>query len=200
MDGNKYVPLGCRLQVELGRMDKISELNNADEEQAVALLEPLIERAPEIAAEVARHRPFQSTDDLSRAIRLELLNLDEIERVGLFRAHPELAPENPLAMTGASQSEQGRLDLTSDTNEYRDRLANLNANYRGKFGFPFITALVCHQNMQSVLTEFEARLEMDRATEIEQAIHQIFTVSSARVRAAFGSENADAFQDAAASE
>jgi len=177
-------------------MGTLSELNGGNEVQATALLEPLIERAPEIAARVARRRPFQSADDLHQTIRQELLSLDETERVSLFRAHPELAPDNPLAMTGASQSEQGRLNLTTETNEYRDRLADLNAKYHGKFGFPFITALVRHQSMQSVLTEFEVRLTKDRATEIEQAMVQVVTVSSARVRAAFGCEKAEASQDA----
>ena len=38
-------------------MDKLSELNAASEEQAICLLEPFIERAPEIAKRVASHRP-----------------------------------------------------------------------------------------------------------------------------------------------
>lgn len=177
-------------------MGTLSELNGGNEAQAIALLEPLIERAPEIAVKVARRRPFQSADDLHQAIRQELLDLDETERVELFRAHPELAPDNPLAMTGASQSEQGRLKLTTNTNEYRDLIADLNAKYRAKFGFPFITALVLHHDMQSVLTEFEARLAKDRATEIEQAIDQVITVSSARVQAAFDIEKTEAAQDA----
>jgi 2-oxo-4-hydroxy-4-carboxy-5-ureidoimidazoline decarboxylase len=177
-------------------MGTLSELNGENEMQAIALLEPLIERAPEIAARVARRRPFQSADDLHQTIRQELLSLNEVERLSLFRAHPELAPDNPLAMTDASQSEQGRLNLTTDTNEYRDRLADLNAKYRSKFGFPFITALVRHPNMQSVLIEFEARLAKDSATEIEQAIDQVITVSSARVRAAFDCGKAEASRDA----
>jgi len=170
-------------------MDKLSELNNADKERAVLLLEPLIERAPEIAKRVASRRPFQSTDDLRQAIKIELLELNETEQVSLFRAHPELAPANPLAMTSLSQSEQGRLNLTSSENEYCARLAELNASYRDKFGFPFITALVRHQNMDSVLTEFETRLASDRGVEVEQTIDQVVTVSSSRALAAFGRDD-----------
>ncbi len=172
-------------------MDKLSELNCADEERAISLLEPIVERAPEIAKRVARSRPFKSTDDLRQTIRSELLHLNEEERIQLFRAHPELAPENPLSMTPASQTEQGRLDLTSDTNEFRERLTELNARYHGKFGFPFITALVCHDDMESVLSEFEARLSADREVEIEQALDQVAAVSSSRVSKAFGSTSID---------
>jgi OHCU decarboxylase len=170
-------------------MDKLGELNCADEEAAISMVAPLIERAPEIARRVAHRRPFQSPEDLSQAIRSELVGLSEAEHIALFRAHPELAPENPLAMTHASQSEQGRLNLTLQDNEYRDRLADLNARYRGKFGFPFITALVRHPNMESVLAEFETRLSKDRETEIQQAIDQIGEVSSSRVAASFGANS-----------
>jgi OHCU decarboxylase len=169
-------------------MDNLEELNSADEERAVQLLEPLIERAPVIALRMARRRPFKSTDDLWQAIRSELLELNEEERVRLFRAHPELAPTNPLSMTDASQSEQGRLNLTSDTNEFKARLDELNAGYLDKFGFPFITALVRHEDMESVLSEFETRLAADRESEIEQALEQVAAVSWSRVKVVFGSD------------
>ena len=171
-------------------MDKLEALNRADEARAAALLEPLIERAPEIARGVAGRRPFATAGELEQAIRAELFGLDEAARVRLFRAHPELAPENPLAMTRASQSEQGRLNLTADDNEFRARLDALNAAYRDKFGFPFITALVRHKNLDSVLAEFESRLAADRETEIGQALEQVAAVSAARVRATFAGADA----------
>ncbi|MGI9356828.1 MAG: 2-oxo-4-hydroxy-4-carboxy-5-ureidoimidazoline decarboxylase [Rhizobiaceae bacterium] len=167
-------------------MGKLSELNTANVDRAIALITPLIERAPSIAKRVVRRRPFGSAEDVSQAIRIELLGLKEAERIELFNAHPELAPDNPLAMTSESQSEQGRLDITSNDNEYRERLGDLNARYREKHGFPFITALVRHQDIDSVLVEFEARLMSDREAEIEQAIEQIALVSSARVQSSFG--------------
>lgn len=166
-------------------MDRLSELNSADDAHAIALIEPLIERAPQIAQKVALRRPFKSADSISRAISEELLKLDEAERVELFRAHPELAPDNPLAMTQESQSEQGRLNLTANSNAYRTRLTDLNARYRDRHGFPFITALVRHHNIESVLEEFEERLASDRVEEMRRAIEQVAIVSSSRVRLAF---------------
>ncbi len=167
-------------------MDRLTELNHADEDRATALVEPLIERAPEIAANVARRRPFDGADALVAAIRAELLELGEPACLDLFRAHPELAPDNPLTMTAESQSEQGRLNLTAEDNAYRARLSGLNARYREKFGFPFITALVRHADIDSVLTELETRLANDRDVEIHAALDQITAVSAARVRASFG--------------
>jgi OHCU decarboxylase len=179
-------------------MDKLEELNSADEEQAFLLLEPLIERAPEIARRVARRRPFESADDLWLAMQSELLDLNEEGRVRLFRAHPELAPMNPPSMTSASQSEQGRLNLTSDTNEFRARLDELNARYLDRFGFPFITALVRHEDMESVLSEFETRISADHESEIEQALEQVVAVSWSRVKAVFEDNGSNKTQDAVA--
>jgi len=178
-------------------MDKLEELNSVNEEQAVLLLEPLIERAPEIARRVARSRPFESADDLLQAMRSELLNLNEEERVRLFRAHPELAPINPLSMTNASQSEQRRLNLTSDSNEFKSRLDELNARYLDIFGFPFITALVRHEDMDSVFSEFETRISAERESEIERALEQVAAVSSSRVKAVFEGNGSDKTQDVA---
>ncbi|MGH1483388.1 MAG: 2-oxo-4-hydroxy-4-carboxy-5-ureidoimidazoline decarboxylase [Geminicoccales bacterium] len=176
-------------------MNKLSELNGANEERAFLLLVPLIERAPEIARSVAARRPFKNADELCQVIRSELLDLNEAARISLFKVHPELAPESPLSMTSESQSEQAQLNLTSDKNEYRTRLDELNAQYRDKFGFPFITALVRHQDMRSVLMEFEARLMADRYSEIEMALNQIALVSSSRVNKAFGCTSSDRSED-----
>ncbi|HPG21242.1 MAG TPA: 2-oxo-4-hydroxy-4-carboxy-5-ureidoimidazoline decarboxylase [Amaricoccus sp.] len=178
---------GNRRNVTMG---KLSDLNQADHDEAIAIVSPLIERAPQIAAKVAARRPFRTAEDLSHAISAELRELDEAARVALFRAHPELAPDNPLAMTAESQAEQGRLNLTARDTEHREDLAELNARYNDKYGFPFITALVRHKDMESVLQEFRTRLANDRESELEAAIGQITAVSAARVQAAFGSDDA----------
>jgi OHCU decarboxylase len=171
-------------------MKRLDLLNISDQAQAVSIVLPLIEKAPELAKKVASRRPFPTAEHLALAIRQELLGLNEADRIDLFRTHPELAPDNPFEMTNESQREQGRLNLTSNNNAYRERLSDLNKRYTAKFGFPFITALVRHQTMDSVLDEFERRLLRDRQSEIETAVDQIATVSASRVAATFECESA----------
>lgn len=173
-------------------MNKLTALNLAQEPQAVALIEPLIERAPKIAPKVIRHRPFETAGDLTKAIHHELHNLTDQERLELFRSHPELAPENPFVMTKESQSEQGRLNLTSANSEFKAQLCEMNATYQSKFGFPFIVALVRHENMDSVMSEFQQRLTADHASEVAEALRQVGIVSSARVEQTFGEVRPDA--------
>ena len=167
-------------------MDRLDDLNTADDDRAASLVSPLIERAPHVARKVARSRPFANAEALALAIRRELSGLDEAERIALFRAHPELAPDDPLSMTRESQGEQGRLNLTSASNRYRARLAELNAAYRSRFGLPFIVALARHPDTESVLAAFERRLAADRASEIETALGEVIAVSLARLQTAFG--------------
>jgi OHCU decarboxylase len=164
----------------------LDEINRASDDHAALLLKPLIERAPHIAERVARRRPFPTVGQLCTAIRAELVALSETERVALFRSHPELAPNDPLTMTQESRAEQDRLRLTAGDNAYRVRLAALNARYADKFGFPFITALARHRDMDSVMAEFEARMAADRSSEIDAAIEQVAAVSTSRVAALVG--------------
>ncbi|SDD52173.1 2-oxo-4-hydroxy-4-carboxy-5-ureidoimidazoline decarboxylase [Ruegeria marina] len=166
-------------------MATLDDLNRADDQTAFGYVSPLIERAPDIARRVAARRPFANLEALSSAIQDELSNLNEAESIALFREHPELAPENPLSMTAESQNEQGRMDLTCLQSEYRETLASMNSEYQKKFGFPFITALVRHPNMESVLDEFRDRLNAERDAEIRSAIEQVAAVSAARVRKTF---------------
>ncbi|OED49010.1 OHCU decarboxylase [Rhodobacteraceae bacterium (ex Bugula neritina AB1)] len=166
-------------------MASLHDLNTGDVNSVVRLLEPLIERAPYIAAKVADKRPFLSCEDLIEAIGHELHHLDLEQKIALFQAHPELAPDNPLTMTKASQGEQGRLGLTDETSSFKQQLDTLNAQYTKTHGFPFITALVRHQNMESVLQEFKARLQETTEAETRRALIEIATVSSERVRRTF---------------
>lgn len=166
-------------------MPSLHDLNIGDEKSVIQLLEPLIERAPIIAEKVAGKRPFQSCEDLIEAIANELYSLDAEQKIALFRAHPELAPDNPLAMTEASQGEQGRLGLTDEMSNKKEALDALNTRYTKRHGFPFITALARHPNMESVLQEFEARLQESTEAETQRALKEIATVSSERVRRTF---------------
>lgn len=172
-------------------MNKLDTLNQVAELEALEMVRPLIERAPDVAAKVVNRRPFNSICEFLQAIKTELYALSELQLIELFKAHPELAPENPMTMTEGSKSEQARLNLTSSTNEYRAKLDELNEQYYKKFGFPFITALVRHSGMSSVMADFESRLLNERKLELRQSLEEIVMVSQARVELMFGVSKED---------
>ncbi len=163
----------------------LDKLNHASDAQAAELLLPFIERAPQVAELVARHRPFSSPDDVAQTIQREVQSLPEDALLTLFRAHPELAPPTPETMTRASQEEQGRLGLDTPDTELTARFTQLNTEYQARFGFPFILALHRMSDVSEVLQVFEDRLKQSRDTEIKQAVAEIASVSAARVQKAF---------------
>lgn len=166
----------------------LAALNAADEATATALVLPLIERSPAVALAVVRRRPFEGPEALLGAVLDTIRTLDADAQMALLRAHPELAPDEPTAMTADSQGEQGRLGLCSADAALRAQLGALNRAYSEKFGFPFIVALHRHDTLASVLASFEARLGADGPAEIEAALEEIASVVEARVRATFNSE------------
>ncbi|WP_159086965.1 2-oxo-4-hydroxy-4-carboxy-5-ureidoimidazoline decarboxylase [Loktanella sp. Alg231-35] len=167
-------------------MTSIAQIDISDDKTAQAYILPLIERSPDIAERVAAQRPFRTATKLAAVIQKELVRLGDDETIQLFCAHPELAPDNPSAMTAESQSEQGRLNLTDSVGDERNRISELNVSYREKFGFPFITAVFRHEDMASVLAEFEDRLTGDKSTEIKTALDHIIAIMRSRVENSFG--------------
>ena len=98
---------------------------------------------------------------------LEILNL-----------HPELAIAKKL--TSESKSEQISAKLNECSNEEYEEFKKLNLEYKKKFKFPFIIAVVDHTK-ESILEAFEERLESDRDNQIEEAIKNIGRIVSTRV-------------------
>ena len=77
--------------------------------------------------------------------------------------------QSTTARTTASTAEQSSAGLDAlDAAEFA-RLAELNATYRRKFGYPFIIA-VRHHTKQTIFGELERRIANDAETELENAL------------------------------
>ncbi len=96
------------------------------------------------------------------------------ERLGLVRAHPELAGRAAVdgTLTAASAAEQASAGLDRLTPDEFERFHALNAAYRDRFGFPFVIC-VRLTNKAGILAAMERRLLNDRDAELATAIGQI---------------------------
>lgn len=105
------------------------------------------------------------------------------EQLALIRAHPELAGKAAIdrALTDASAGEQASAGLDRMTAAEFARFHDLNARYRGRFGFPFIVC-VRLTDKAGILAAMAQRLENDRATEIATAIAQIGEIVRLRLK------------------
>ena len=159
-------------------------LNGCSEAEFVDRLGGVFERAPWVAAAVARKRPHASVAALHAAMLAELDALAEPKLLELLKGHPELA--GALARTGAmtsdSLAEQGSLALGEIADGSAAVWDRLNADYRARFGFPFMLCIRRHTR-GSALREFEKRLANERSVELRNALVEIARISRLRLAA-----------------
>jgi 2-oxo-4-hydroxy-4-carboxy-5-ureidoimidazoline decarboxylase len=115
---------------------------------------------------------------------LAVKNAGRDEQLSLLRAHPELAGKEAQAgtLTDDSTREQRGAGLTNLDAAEKARIAELNAGYRTKHGFPFIIAVRNYTRAQ-IFSEFQRRLEQDTATEMPACLEQVFTITRLRLEA-----------------
>ncbi|SFP19748.1 allantoinase PuuE [Tranquillimonas alkanivorans] len=116
---------------------------------------------------------------LARAFR----SASEDERLGVLRAHPDLAGKLAAAkrLTEASTAEQASAGLDALTDRERETFERLNDAYTEKFGFPFIIA-VRDNTKQSILEAFQRRVANNRATEMAEACRQVERIAELRLQ------------------
>ena len=104
------------------------------------------------------------------------------ERLGVLRAHPDLAGKLAAAkrLTAESTAEQASAGLDALTDAERARFTELNARYMKKHGFPFIIAVRDHDKA-GILHAFERRLANDTETEFAEACRQVERIAALRL-------------------
>ena len=106
----------------------------------------------------------------------------EEERLGVLRAHPDLAGKLAAAkkLTAESTAEQASAGLDALTDAERARFTELNAAYVAKHGFPFIIAVRDHDK-PGIMAAFERRLQNDTDVEMHEACQQVERIARLRL-------------------
>lgn len=143
----------------------------------------VFEHSPWVAERAWPRGPFGSVDVLHAAMMDVVRAASREEQLALVRAHPELAGSEARkgALTADSSSEQGRLGFTALSEKELLEMADLNRNYREKFGFPCIVALRLHASRASVMEEMRRRLGNNAETELKTALEQIGHIARGRL-------------------
>ncbi|MCA2377759.1 2-oxo-4-hydroxy-4-carboxy-5-ureidoimidazoline decarboxylase [Agrobacterium genomosp. 3 str. RTP8] len=118
------------------------------------------------------------------ALTAQFRAASESERLGVLRAHPDLAGKLAIAgeLTADSRNEQAGAGLDRLTPEEHARFTELNSAYTQKFGFPFIIA-VKGLNRHDILSAFETRIGNDAAQEFATATAQVEKIAWLRLSA-----------------
>jgi len=163
-------------------MIRLAALNAMPSAEFVAALSGVYEHSDWVAERAAAGRPFDSIPSLLAALQRAVREASAAEQFALIRAHPELrarSVESPT-LTRASLQEQRRAGLEGCSPAEAARLAQLNVDYRQRFGFPFIMAVRGH-DPASIIVRCEARLTRARAEEFATALEEIGGIAGFRL-------------------
>ena len=157
----------------------LEDLNAQSPEAFVSRLGAIFEHSPWVAAAVAGQRPFPSVRDLHAAMVQAVQDAGEARQLELIGAHPDLGAR--LRMSAESVGEQAGVGLDRLPPELFERFSSLNAQYKARFGFPFIVAVRNHSR-DSILEAFERRLQNSPEGELETALAEIAEIARFRLQ------------------
>jgi OHCU decarboxylase len=128
-------------------------------------------------------RPFSSVDDLRRALERAMRAAPRERQVALIRAHPELAGREARAgeLTRESAGEQARAGLDRLSAGEVRALAELNREYRERFGFPLVVCVREHTK-DSILAWGRERLGHTTDDEVAIALGEVAKLADLRLR------------------
>jgi 2-oxo-4-hydroxy-4-carboxy-5-ureidoimidazoline decarboxylase len=160
----------------------LAALNKMPRAGFAAALGDIFEHAPWVAERAALQRPFGTVTDLLDAMLAVLAAVPPEAVTGFLKNHPDLA--GPAArtprLTAHSIDEQRGAGLDELTPEETARLARWNAEYRARFGFPFIICVRRH-TQASIFAEFARRLDGEPEIERRAALDEIARITALRL-------------------
>jgi len=135
-----------------------------------------------IAREAWEQRPFGSVDALHAAMVWVVEHSPHAARIELIRAHPELAGKASTAgeLTPESTREQAAAGLDRLSPAQYERIADLTAAYRERFGFPFVICAREH-TPDSIIAAAERRLGAGPGEEEQTALSEIAEIARLRL-------------------
>ena len=145
----------------------------------------VFEHSPWIADRAYRQLFGRSCDDatsLHRILVEAFRDASRDERLGVLRAHPDLAGKLARSgrLTAESTVEQAKAGLDLLTEEEQSVFSGLNDAYTDKFKFPFIIAVRDHDKA-GILDAFHRRLTHDQEREFDEACRQVERIAYFRL-------------------
>ncbi|MED4403276.1 2-oxo-4-hydroxy-4-carboxy-5-ureidoimidazoline decarboxylase [Metabacillus fastidiosus] len=156
----------------------MKDINNMSQEEFVKELGWIFEHSPWIAERAWGAGPFTSAEQLHESMVNVVEHSSLEEKLGLLRAHPDLATR--VHMADASVKEQQGVGLDSLGEEEYEEFLSLNDSYKEKFNFPFILAVKGH-NKDSIKEAMKTRLNLDKDAELQEALNQIYKIGQFRL-------------------
>lgn len=159
-------------------MKLTKNINLLKKKEFLSIFGNIFEKSDWIADEVFNLKPFKNSNDLVIKMMDVYENINNEEMIKIFNSHPQLAIEKRL--TSFSSKEQTGAKLNECSKEEFEEFEKLNADYKKKYGFPFIIA-VKGKNKDEILNNFRQRLQNNFETEFNEAKNQVKKIASSRL-------------------
>ena len=156
----------------------LSTVNALERGEFVRVVGPVFEHSPWIAGAVADQRPFGSVPALWEALCVAVRQATAERQTALIRAHPDLVGR--AVLTAESQGEQAAAGLMDLTPEEAARFARYNAEYKARYGFPFVICARLNKK-DAILAAFPPRLLHTPAEEHATALEEIYKIARLRL-------------------
>jgi 2-oxo-4-hydroxy-4-carboxy-5-ureidoimidazoline decarboxylase len=160
----------------------ISELNVSDRDAFVAALGHLFEHSPWVAEATWPRRPFRDAAGLQAQLGATMRAATPERQLALINAHPDLAGRlaQQQRLTAESIREQASAGLHTLTAAELAEFEQLNAQYREKFGFPFI---ICARlnDKSAIVSAMRTRLANPPEKEFQTALGEIEKIAALRL-------------------
>ncbi|GBF72210.1 OHCU decarboxylase [Paenibacillus sp. 598K] len=117
----------------------IDRIQRMGEQQFIAAFGGLYESSPWVAEQAWRERPYADVAQLGQTMARIVKDAGCERQLALLRAHPALGERGPMSAFSAEEQSGAGLGVLAE--EELGRLADLNAEYKAQFGYPFILAV-----------------------------------------------------------
>jgi 2-oxo-4-hydroxy-4-carboxy-5-ureidoimidazoline decarboxylase len=144
----------------------------------------IFERSPWVAQRATAARPFATAAALHHAMVDAVARAPHEAQLALLRAHPDLAGKEAQAgaLTQASQEEQKSAALDRLSRQEMEWIDRANAQYKTRFGFPFIICVRNHDK-RGILQAFAQRLDNAPEIEFATALNEVYQIARLRLEA-----------------
>ena len=159
-------------------MKLTKNINLLKKKEFLSIFGNIFEKSDWIADEVFNFKPFKDSNDLIIKMMNIYENTNNEKIIKIFNLHPQLAIEKKL--TSFSSKEQTGAKLNNCSKEELEEFERLNADYKKKFGFPFIIA-VKGKNKSEILNNFRHRIKNNSKIEFDEAKVQVKKIASVRL-------------------
>ena len=167
----------------------LERINAAAPREFCALLDGIYERSPWIAEQAAVRRPLRSLAELKVALVDAVRAAGRGRQLALINAHARVIGRTAIERIIATEAANASAAPTERTQDKLATLSRLDAEYRGRFEFPFLVALQGPRARgvppDDVLATIERRLGNHPDFELAEALRNIHRYAETRLDDAF---------------